>query len=395
MNRRLTALFAAFEALLVVAIGVAIPLLAFTALWAFQYGLQLDWVIFWRGAVDAWLIGHGVDVRFALDPQSAAQLGLPGAGEPVVVTIAALGFALLTLLLGVRAGRRIGETDRRLLGELVSLGTFALASSALTFSALHELARPSLWQGAVLPTAVFAVGLAIGVRVEAQDAGGALQERYDRLPATPRRAVTAALRAGTAAAAGVLLVASVVTALAVVLSFAEIITLYESLHGDALGGFAITLAELALLPNLVIWTAAWLIGPGFAIGAGSAVSPIGATLGPIPALPVLGALPTGDLAFGFVGLLAPVIVGFVIGVLLAPRERHTVQGGALVLAGIGAGLVGGLLLGLLAWASGGAAGPGRLVEVGPDPVAVGVCAAIELAVAIPVGVLAGGRLPRR
>ena len=51
MNRRLTALFAAFEALLVVAIGVAVPLVVLTALWAFQYGLQLDWAIFWRAAV--------------------------------------------------------------------------------------------------------------------------------------------------------------------------------------------------------------------------------------------------------------------------------------------------------------------------------------------------------
>ena len=82
MNRRLTALLAAFEALLVVAIGVAIPLLPLTLLWAFQYGLAIDWTVFWRASVDIWLLGHGVDVRLTLDPLAAAALGLPGAEAP-------------------------------------------------------------------------------------------------------------------------------------------------------------------------------------------------------------------------------------------------------------------------------------------------------------------------
>ena len=62
MTRRLTLLFSAFEALLVVAIGVAIPLVPLTILWAAQFGFAPDWSIFWRGAADIWLIGHGVDV---------------------------------------------------------------------------------------------------------------------------------------------------------------------------------------------------------------------------------------------------------------------------------------------------------------------------------------------
>ena len=41
MNRPLTALFAALEALLVVGIGIGIPLVPLTILWAAQYGLQI------------------------------------------------------------------------------------------------------------------------------------------------------------------------------------------------------------------------------------------------------------------------------------------------------------------------------------------------------------------
>ncbi|MEZ5189477.1 MAG: hypothetical protein R2717_00350 [Schumannella sp.] len=76
MTRRLTVLFAALEALLVVAIGVAIPLVPMTAIWAAQFGFAPDWLIFWRGAVDVWLLGHGVDVTFTLDAATASALGL-------------------------------------------------------------------------------------------------------------------------------------------------------------------------------------------------------------------------------------------------------------------------------------------------------------------------------
>ena len=118
MTRRLTVLFAAFEAVLAVAIGIAIPLVPLTIVWAAQFGFAPDWLIFWRGSVDVWLLGHGVDVTFTLDPETALALGLAGADTPVVVTIALLGFALLTVLLGVRAGSRIAESGHRRLGGL-------------------------------------------------------------------------------------------------------------------------------------------------------------------------------------------------------------------------------------------------------------------------------------
>lgn len=389
MNRKLTALFAAFESLLVVGIGIAIPLLPLTILWGFQYGLSIDWATFWRAAVDIWLLGHGVDIRLTLDPAVAAALGLAGAEAPVTLTIAALGFALLTILLGVRAGRRVAETRYRVLGELVSLLVFAGASLLVTFTALHPLARPSLVQGTILPTLVFGLGLAIGVRrtrMERDDAPGPLSARLDDLPAFVRPALVTALRGGTAAAALVITTAGLLTAAAIAFSYAKIITLYEGLHTEVLGGVAITLGQLAFLPNLVIWTASWLVGPGFAIGTGSTISPLATTVGPIPAIPMLGALPSGDSAFGFLGLLVPVVAGFLIGATMV-RDRHVHP----ILAGLGIGVIGGVILGLLAWFSGGAAGPGRLVTVGPDPWAVGALAALELGVAAIIGVAASRR----
>lgn len=390
MNRQLTALFAAFEALLVIAIGIGIPLVPLTILWGAQYGFAVDWTAFWRASVDLWLVGHGVDITLVLDPATAASLGIPDAGAPVTLTIAALGFALLTVVLGVRAGRRVAETRHRALGELASLGAFGLASFAVTFTSRHPDASPSLWQGTVLPTAVFAIGLVIGVRrtlAGPDTSPGSFRDPTSNWRPDVRAAIVAALRGGAAAAAGIIALASLATAALIVASYAKVISLYESLHSELLGGIAVTLGQIALLPNIVIWSASWLVGPGFALGTGSSVSPLGTQLGPIPAIPILGALPSGPLAFGFVGLLVPVVVGFLVGAILGPPLRREADGALLVAAGLGVGLVGGVILGLLAWFSAGAAGPGRLADVGPNPWAVGVAAAIELGVAATIGLL--------
>lgn len=407
MTRRLTVLLAALEAVFVVAIGVAIPLVPLTIVWAAHFGFGPDWLIFWRASVDVWLVGHGVDITFTLDPVTAAALGIPGAEAPVLVTIALLGFALVTLLLGVRAGRRISESGHRTLGELGATGVFALASLGVTMTAVIPSARPSIWQGVLLPTLVFALGLLIGrwgAEVETAGAGVDPVTRrvaalVSRLPSVVRVGVVGAARAGVAAVAATVAVSALATAALIVTQYAEIIRLYESLHTEIVGGIAVTAAQLALLPDLVVWTASWFVGPGFAIGTGSQVSPVGTALGPLPSIPVLGAIPTGDLPLGFAGLLVPVVAGFFAGIAARRGLGRALDGEAVpVLAtaatAIGGGVAGGVLMGLLAWGAAGSAGPGRLIDVGPDPLAVGIAATLEFALAIGTGMAAAGALPR-
>ncbi len=403
MNRPLTVVFAALEALLVAGIGIGITLVPLSVMWAFQYGLQVDWVIFWRAAADIWMLGHGVDVRLTLDPVTATSVGFPEASTPFVLTIAPLGFALLTLLMAYRAGRRIAETPHFLLGWLVALGTFGLLSLTVVLTSLHEFARPSIWQGALLPTLVFGFGLALGAgiairrltalrragTVRTDAAVGAITSRIAAIPAETAALVRASLVGGTAAVAAVITAASVAVAVLLVVGYAEVIALYESGQVGVLGGVALTIAQLAFLPNLVVWAASWLVGPGFAIGAGSSIGPLGTSLGPIPAVPFLGALPTGDLSWGFLGLLVPVLAGFFTGLLarrtLAGTARMPIPVGRVLAAGLCIGLVAGILLGLLAWFSAGAAGPGRLVEVGPSPWLVGLFTTLEVGAAAALG----------
>jgi hypothetical protein len=394
MNRSLTALFAALEAVLVVGVGIGIPLVPLTVLWAVQYGFAVDWVVFWRASADAWLVGHGVDLQVTLDSTLATSIGAP-ADTSFAVSIAALGFALLTLLLALRAGRRVGETRYRSLGAFAGLSTFVLLSAAITLTALYPLARPSIAQGITLPTLVFALGFGLGLlrtaRAEGDDTGSSLRDWVADWSPSVRALARTALQGGAAAAAAVIAVSGVLVATLIGINYADVISLYEGMHAGVIGGLALTVGQLAIMPNLVVWAASWLVGPGFAIGAGSSVSPLSTVLGPVPSIPVLGALPTGDLAVGFLGIAVPVAAAFLVAALLRSRlmreldvERPLLWAGGTAL---GMGLVAGVVLGVLAAASGGAAGPGRLAEVGPDALAVGLWALVEVAVGAFLGFL--------
>ncbi len=395
MPRWLTALFAAAETLLVVVIGVGIPLVVATLVWAVQYGFGADYIVIWRSAADLWLLGHGVDVTFTLDPQTAAGLGLPGAELPVDFTIALLGFALLTVLLAARAGRRVSEAGHPIVGAIAAVLVFAGASVAIVLPALDPSARPSIVQGVVQPTLIFAAGLLIGMATSSLRPAQAGPDRFaravrrvvGRIPVGLRVGIDGSVRGALAAVAGLVAISALLTALAFAISFTRMIALYETLHTEVLGGAVLTVAQLAILPNAVLWTASWLVGPGFAVGTGSTVGPFATMLGPVPPLPVFGAIPSESTAVGWLALIAPLAAGLIAGMLTHRRIRWAIRDWWAVLVGIVAGVLAGFVIGILASWSGGAAGPGRLVDLGPDGAQVGVWAGVEFAVAIVLGML--------
>ncbi|MCS5718264.1 DUF6350 family protein [Herbiconiux sp. CPCC 205763] len=418
MNRPITALLAALDAVIVVAIGVGIPLIPLTILWATQFGLAIDWLVFWRAAGDIWLLGNGVDVLFSIDPDLALRLALDGAQLPFEVGVAPLGFAFVTVLLGARSGRRLTATQYPVTGAVVGVVSLGALAGLVALSVRDPAALPSLPQSLLYPAFVYAIGLAIGYawtsrRVATLEFGpnSGIRRRWGERLATiapgDRGLVALMFRAGAIAAAGVMGLAALAMALILVFGFSSIVSLYESLQAGLLGGISLTLAQLALLPNLIVWTASWFVGPGFALGTGSAVSPLGTQLGLVPSLPVFGALPHGTPALGFAGLLVPIVVGYLTAAVLRPAFLANVNGrigpslstarsgGArvvrLVLTAAGGGAVGASILALLALWSGGAAGPGRLVEVGPDAGWVWLWAFVELTGSMLLGLVAGAR----
>src|SRR5690606_17180755 len=92
----------------------------------------------------------------------------------------------------------------------------------------------------------------------------AITSRIAALPADTVSFIRASVTGGAAAVASIVAVAAVAVAVRLVGNYAEIIALYESGHAGVLGGVSLTIAQLAFLPNLIVWAASWLIGPGFA-----------------------------------------------------------------------------------------------------------------------------------
>ncbi|QCR44624.1 hypothetical protein C1N91_14925 [Curtobacterium sp. SGAir0471] len=409
MNRLGTALLAAVEAIVTVGVGVGIALVPLTLLWGFEYGLQIDWDVFWKAAGSVWLVGHGVDVTFRLGSDVAGASGVQGAADPIHVTLAALGFAVVTAWLGGRAGRRFAETEHRTTGLLVGTVAVALLGLAVALSSTSAASDPVVWQAVVLPALWFAVPALVTSEVcrvrrglPADPLTRRLLDQVDRIPVLWRTVAGFALRAGTAVTAVVVAAAGVVVAFLLVTSFAEVIALYERSHAGIVGGIALTVGQLAFLPDFVGWAVAWLVGPGFAIGTGSSVSPIGTSLGPIPGVPVFGALPASGHTFGLLGVLVPVVAGFVVGGLMRPALVRALGADDTplhrALAGVATGVVAGVLTGVATGLTSGSLGPGRLAEAGPDGLLVGLFAALEVGLPAAVALAVGSdlvRLPER
>ncbi|MGW9631925.1 cell division protein PerM [Agromyces sp. NPDC055520] len=409
MRRTTIALLAGLEASVAALIGLGIALVPLMLLWAVHFGLAVDATFFLRAAADAWLLGHGVDLVLQLDPVTAARTGLPGAGDAFSITIALLGFALISVAFGRRIGRRSAAEGHSFTGGISAVVVYAIVGFVLALAAGGDGARSSPWQAALLPAFTMALGVVIGAVVESlrddpvtDAAGGFVRRRVAELPVVLVETARAVVRIGAGAAFGVLGVSAVLVAGLIAVDYATIAGLYQSLGSGVDGGIALTVAELSLVPNLVVWGAAWLLGPGFAIGAGSAVSPAGTLLGPVPGLPLLGALPSEPQPFGALWLVVPVLFGFVgawlvVSAWAASAQAASPQAGSARRAdvraawwfpfatGAGSAAAAALVLGLLAWWSGGAAGPGRLAEVGPDPWAVAGVAALTVG----IGALAG------
>lgn len=402
MNRTLIALLAALESFLAVAIGIGITLVPLSLMWALQLDTGVGWDVFYRASADIWLVGHGVDLKVTLDPVLAAAVNLPGAEKPFLISIAPLFFSLFTILLGVRLGRKSLESGARFVGPVAAISTFGGLTVLIALSTLNPSAMPTVWMALSFPTAIFALGVFIGARGEVGHSGGRAERVQKKvvgwafgLPAQVRAVLAASLRGGLAAAAMVVSISAVVLSVLLIANFSTILGLYEGLQGGVFGSLILTAAQLLFMPNFVMWVASWFVGTGFALGTGSSVSPVGTDLGLVPALPILGAMPTTDLAFGFLGVLVPVIAGFVAAFFIRPGLVRALGAQLsfrwLFFAVVGIALVGGILIGFMAWASGGAAGPGRLVDVGPNALRTGGVATVEFLIAASLGMYAGSR----
>lgn len=307
-----------------------------------------------------WLLGHGSGVRV----------------DGVAVTVVPLGLTVLCAWAIWRLGHRVGDSvsghgpdaDRIADGErdwtvatatlCFTVGYLTVAFITLSLAATAEtapsLARVVLWSVLLCGT--------VGLAAIATGSGRA---------AIWATFVPPAVRAGAATClwivGGYLAVSGLVFLVALAVDFDSAVNVMSRLHTDAGDATVYTALSATVVPNAAVFSGAYLLGPGFAVGAGTLVSPALVSLGPLPMFPLLAALPdAGPTPAWTTGLL--VLPPLVAGLAAARAQRRTPtlrweQG--LLRGGVG-GVLAGLLLGLVAEIAGGAVGPGRMRDIGPS-----------------------------
>ncbi|GAA3154738.1 hypothetical protein GCM10010531_02250 [Blastococcus jejuensis] len=295
---------------------------------------------------------------------------------------------LLTLLVAwglSRAGRGVvrlaGTTTVREVAR--DTGTIGGVHVVLALLLAVVLDGPGAGVGFLRTTAGAAVLALAAVGWGTARESGVLDALLDRLPG-PVRPVLRGVLAGLLTAVAL---CTAVVAVAVAADSAGYAALSRSLGGAGAGALGLLLLALLLLPNAAIAVLGLAAGPGFLVGSGTLVSVHGVTLGSVPALPLLAALPDTQAVplIAFVSQAVPAVAGLVAGATVG-RWFTARDGGSVVagLAGIGAGVLLGVASGALAFVAGGSLGDGALAEVGAPAVATGIAVAAQSGIAAAV-----------
>ncbi|WP_147383485.1 cell division protein PerM [Nesterenkonia natronophila] len=388
-------LFEALQAVLGTALLVAVPV--------FGAGLVRSWGDFdpqatSEMAAQVWLMIH------------AAPLNLSGDPGAVWFHLVPLGFTVVPFLLAWRAGRRLAQGAYPLqLWQGLSVFTLAYAGAAVGLARIGiQDAETTVWAG-VAAAALTGVGSLGGCYAEARSAtrmiGVDLESRVEELSQRLKWAgayVWAVLRGGTAAALTTVGLSALLLAGWVGWRWMDVANTYQELDAGISGAIGLTLLHLGLAPNLVLWALAYSTGAGFNFGSGSPVGPLETELGPVPAVPVLAALPDQVYEYSMATLILPVLAGVVAGWwLMREGENHfddwcqlklklrpvSLTVSTLALGALTGVVAGALLIGPL-WLSHISLGMGQLNDVGPHAALTAGLLAIWVAVGTVVGYLA-------
>ena len=337
---------------------------AYVATSADPSNVGTSWLSSVRVASGLWLLGHG------------APLAVSGSS----VSLIPLGLALLLIFVCYASARRTAQATWSAFGAGVGVYcAFALIIAlAASTGGLGYLVLTILGAGVVS-------GLGLGAGILADPKAPKLHVTFarvlDRIPGI----VKLSMRAGLLACAWLIIGAVVLVIAWIFMGRTASVDVINALSLSWLDGIILALAQALFAANLVIWALAWIAGPGFSVGTGSQFAPTEVVEGPLPAMPILGALPNEQMVNSLT-LFAPVLV-IVCGVLAAIFVRR--RSGPLSWQWVGGSLVtitatSGAIVAILVVLSSGSIGPGRMSEVG--------AAAAPVAGAVMVEVLFGAAI---
>ncbi len=331
-----------------------------SGLWLTTADLPLSWAEAMLAATAFWLLGHGIPIV------------LSGG----VIGIVPLAMFFLVLWIGVwLAGRATWSAAAhgwRAAIPTASAWAGGYAALLVVTGALTLLGpiQPDRlrWIAAtlLLPPVMAAIGMVRSLDHDEVD------EFLDRLwvPAAVRRGWRPAVHTSVVVVASGALAAVV----AVVLSFGDIWALQQDLRPGVAGGAILLLLQLLAIPNIGLWIASFVAGPGFSVIDGASVTWDGSTTALVPMIPVFAAHPHATEFPTLTPLVAVslVILGGWLGwQCLAATARLAslrAKGVTIVSASISTGFI----VGLLNWVGGGSLGVDRLAHVGAPSVFLGL-----------------------
>jgi len=307
-----------------------------------------------------WLMAHGSGVHV----------------EGTSITAMPLALTLLAAIVVWRLGLRLGDSvsghgpDADAIADGVrdwtvpfATGCFTLGYAAVA-AVTHHLASTPATSPSLARTMLGALLMCLVVGGGAVAVGSGRAAIWTAfLPMSLRAAAAAAWRLLVWYAAA----SAVVLAIALVVDWDGAVNVMSQLHTSP--GAATLLVGVCVLvtPNAALFSGSYLLGPGFAVGAHTMVTPTAVILGPLPMFPLLAALPDDGPTPGWtVALLALPPLVAALAVFRALRRYPTSRWDEAAVRGVGAGLIGAVAFAVLAAVAGGAVGPGRMADVGPS-----------------------------
>jgi len=383
----------AVQALLAAPAGIVLVEIVVLVVWLADRSSQASAPTALRVGADLWLLGHG------------GRLHLPEGP----VTVIPLGITAIPLLLTARAGFRFA-VDAGLAPALAGLGHSlpvppvsrratlrrCVAGVSVPYVAIvmivalvadDRAARTGPLSAGVGAAFVSVIGALAGIALAVGRSRRILGE------AQPARGAAAA---GAVAAAVYLGAGALGLAVCVVDHAGGIARGMSALRPGGVGGVGLVLTQVALLPNLVIWAAAYVTGSGFATGVAGSVSPLDVHAGAPGDLPILAAVPASPMPVPMLPLLlvVPLVAGGLLGGVLGRSSRSADAGAAVVRILVGATVCGALVM-AAARLSGGTIGSGELIGFGPEPLRTGALAALGTLAGAGARAIVAGRWPRR
>jgi hypothetical protein len=357
--------------------------LPFVLAWVASSQSTVEWTQALSVGSSAWLLANGAH----LSSGPAAISLMPWLLTAIPLAIATVAARRVVMQLDddrPDSFKGLGGLRRDVADAVV---TFAAAYSAVGLGISLVTARQPLHAsvlGSFLGTAV--VGLLSILFAVALEFRGELGSLAPKLTAASeaRRSILLrrAIRPGLWGAFAIFAAGLALALVQIVMHLDRIGRLYDTLGADPVGVGVLSLGQATFLPNVALWAASWMAGPGFGFGDGSAITWFSSNPGLLPLIPGLGALPDpGSLPPAmWLSVLVPVAAGGLVG-WRALREVARLSALAVKARTAGvACVVAALVLTLASELAGGSLGTARLGWIGAPSLEFGVAVLGELLV---------------